>query len=137
MKKIIFAVWLILVFDSFLVSATDENNSCNGLRIKVSLDNTLFLGKTYTGLFRIDNLNHVSGITDYINLTVIYNISGPDFFKQNVFELTNLNSYKTAGTGSFKAEKAGNYTICGQIINSTVNDQNKEDDISCKKGCCI
>ncbi len=132
MKKILFLVMLVCVFDSFLVLAADENNSCEGLRIKVSLDDTLFLGKTYTGLFRIDNLGHVSGITDYINLTVVYNISGPDFFKQEVFELTNLNSYKTAGTGSFKPEKAGNYTICGQIINSTVDDQNKEDDISCK-----
>ena len=132
MKKIIFAVFLVLVFDSFLVLATDENNSCEGLRIKVNVDNMLYSGKTYTSLFRIDNLDHVSGITDYINLTVVYNISGPDFLKQEVFELTNLNSYKTAGTGSFKAEKAGNYTICGQILSSTVNDQNKEDDIDCK-----
>ena len=81
MKKIIFAVLLVLVFDSFLVSAADENNLCEGLRIKLSLDDVLFLGKTYASLFRIDNLDHVSGITDYINLSVIYNISGPDFFK--------------------------------------------------------
>ncbi|MBU3941470.1 MAG: hypothetical protein KKF74_01000 [Nanoarchaeota archaeon] len=132
MKKILFLVMLVCVFDSLLVSAADENNSCNGLRIEVSLDDALFLGKTYTGLFRIDNLDHVSGITDYINLTVVYNISGPDFFKQDVFELANLNSYKTAGTGDFKPDKEGNYTICGQIINSTVDDINKEDDISCR-----
>jgi len=109
-----------------------QNNSCNGLRIKISLDDILYLGKDYTSLFRIDNLDHVSGITDYINLTVVYNISGPNFFKQDVFELTNLNSYKTVGTGNFKPEKAGNYTICGKIINSTINDLNKEDDINCK-----
>ena len=132
MKKILLLVILVFLFNFLLVSAADENNSSEGLRIRVSLDDALFLGKTYTSLFRIDNLDHVSGITDYINLTVVYNISGPDFFKQDVFELANLNSYKTAGTGNFKPDKAGNYTICGQIIYSTVNDTNKEDDISCK-----
>jgi len=132
MKKILFLVMLVCVFDSFLALAADENNSCNGLRIEVSLDDALFLGKTYTGLFRIDNLDHVSSITDYINLTVAYNISGPDFFKQEVFELTNLNSYKTAGTGDFSPENEGDYLVCGQIINSTVDDINKDDDIDCK-----
>jgi len=130
MKKILFSV--ILIFSFLLVSAADENNSSNGLRIEISLDDALFLGKTYTGLFRIDNLDHVSSTTDYINLTVSYNISGPDFFKQDVFELINLNSYKTAGTGDFRPDKAGDYTICGQIIDSTIDDTNKDDDISCK-----
>ena len=136
MKKAMLIFLAAIIFIPALAAAEDNNNtqnsSCNGLRITVSLDNTLYLGKTYTSLFRIDNLDHVSGITDYINLTVVYNISGPGFFKQDFFELTNLNSYKTAGTGSFKPEKAGNYTICGQIVSSTVDDANKEDDISCK-----
>jgi len=132
MKKILLLAVLVCVLDSLLVSAADDNKSYEGLKIEVSLDNVLFLGKTYTGLFRIDNLDHVSGITDYINLTVVYNISGHDFFKQEVFELANLNSYKTAGTGDFRPENEGDYLVCGQIISSTVNDQNKEDDISCK-----
>ncbi len=132
MKKILFLVMLVCVFDSLLVSAADENNSSNGLKIEVSLDEILYLGKDYASLFRIDNLDHISGTTDYINLTVVYNISGPDFFKHDVFELINLNSYKTAGTGDFKPDKAGEYIICGQIINSTVDDINKEDDISCR-----
>ncbi|MBU4492789.1 MAG: hypothetical protein KKA61_00290 [Nanoarchaeota archaeon] len=136
MKKTMLIFLVAIIISPALVAAEDNNNtqnsSCNGLRISVSLDDILYLGKDYTSLFRIDNLDHVSGITDYINLSVLYNISGPDFFKQDVFELTNLNSYKTAGTGSFKPEKAGNYTICGQILDSTVNDQNKEDDIACK-----
>jgi len=132
MKKILFLIILVFIFNFILVLATDENNNWGGLRIKVNIDDVLYLGKTYTGLFRIDNLGHVSGITDYINLTVTYNISGPDFFKHDVFELANLNSYKTAGTGNFKPDKAGNYTICGKIISSTIDDLNKEDDISCK-----
>jgi len=136
MKKIILVFLVATIFIPALVAAEDNNNTqnniCSGLKITARLDNILYLGKDYTSLFRIDNLDHVSGITDYINLTVVYNISNPDFFKQEVFELTNLNSYKTAGTGNFKPDKAGNYTICGRIINSTVDDTNKEDDISCK-----
>jgi len=132
MKKILFSLILVFIFNFLLVSAADENNSCDGLRIKVNINNILYLGKTYTSLFRIDNLDHVSGITDYINLSVLYNISGHNFFKQDVFELTNLNYYKTAGTGGFKPDKAGNYTICGKIISSTINDLNKEDYIACK-----
>jgi len=132
MKKILFLVMLVFIFSFLLVSAADQNNSSNGLSIKVSLDDALFLGKTYTGLFRIDNLDHVSGITDYINLTVAYNISGPGFFKQEVFELADLNSYKISGTGDFSPENEGDYLVCGQIINSTVDDINKDDDIDCK-----
>ena len=132
MKKITSLVILVFIFSFLLVSAADETDNYEGLRIEVNLDDILYLGKDYTSLFRIDNLDHISGITDYINLTVVYNISGPNFFKQEVFELTNLNSYKTAGTGNFKPDKAGNYTICGQILNPTVDDQNKEDDIACK-----
>ncbi len=44
MKKILFLVMLVCVFDSFLVLAADENNSCEGLRIKVSLDDTACSG---------------------------------------------------------------------------------------------
>lgn len=100
-----------------------------GLKISVYADDILTAGTTYTKLFKIENLDHVSGVTDHINATVGYNISD---VKEDIFELKNLNKYKYANTGEFTPEQTGEYTICGWIINSTVDDTNKEDDTACK-----
>jgi len=98
------------------------------LRIAVYADDVLNAGETYTQLFKIENLDHVSGVTDCIDVTVGYTISD----KEDVFELKCLNKYKYANTGEFTPEETGNFTLCGWIINSTVIDNNKTDDIACK-----
>ncbi len=49
--------------------------SAANLSLEVYLDDVVYLGNTYTKLFKIRNLDHVSGETDCINLTLGYNIS--------------------------------------------------------------
>ena len=100
-----------------------------GLEITVYLDDVVYIGTTYTKLFKIKNLDHVSGETDHINVTCGYNISE---VKQGIFELIDLNYYKTANTGEFTPAVAGDYVLCGWIINSSVDDANKNDDSACK-----
>ena len=101
-----------------------------GLRVSVYLDDEIYLGMSYTKLFKIENLDHISGITDHINVTIGYNISD---IKQDIFFIEDLNSYVTANTGEFIPSSDGYYTICGWIIDSTVEDNNKNDDIDCKE----
>lgn len=109
------------------------DTSSNGLKLTVYLSNITYVGTTYTSLFKIENLDHVSGTTDHINLTIGYNITlNNSIIKQDSLLVTDLNSYKTSNTGLFTPNKPGNYTITGWIISSTVIDTNKNDDITSK-----
>jgi len=110
------------------ISSNESSINISGLRISVILNGTVYKGVRYTSLFRIDNLAHLSGITEHINLTVSYNISG--IFSGN-FYVENLNSYITANTGDVIFNQTGNFTLCGEIILSTAIDDNKGDDTSC------
>jgi len=101
----------------------------SGLKISVILESPLYIGFTYTKLFKIQNLDHVTGQTDHIDATVNYNISG---VKEDAFEVIGLNSFKTANTGSFKPSSEGNFIICGEIISSTVENDPKIDNIACE-----
>jgi hypothetical protein len=107
MKKGMLLVILLLVLPG--VSAAN-------LKLEVYLDGYVYIGNTYTKLFKITNLDHITGQTDCINLTLGYNISN----MTDIVEITCLNSWKTAGTGEFTPNQTGNYTLCGWIINTTI-----------------
>jgi len=99
------------------------------LGIEVRVDDVLFLGFDYENLFKVTNLDHKTGETDNITVNCKYNISG---VKEEEFKLEGLNYYKTAGTGNFKPVEEGNYSICGYILSSSVEDNNSLNDINCK-----
>lgn len=101
----------------------------NGLEISVILESPLYIGFSYTKLFKIENLDHVAGQTDHINATVYYNISDT---KEEMFDVIDLNSFKTADTGSFTPAVEGNFTVCGKIISSTVENDPEIDNTACK-----
>jgi len=112
---------------------SQENKSeipLKGMKLSIILDEPVYRGFSYKNLFRIENLDYVQGGNFSINVTVEYNISN---VKTDSFTITNMRSYATAGTGDFIINQTGNFTLCGRIINSTVNDTNKSDDYSCKK----
>jgi hypothetical protein len=90
--------------------------SAANLKLEVYLDDYIHIGNTYTKLFKITNLDHVTGHTDCINLTLGYNISNITA----TVEINCLNSWKTANTGEFTPNQTGNYTLCGWIINTTI-----------------
>ncbi|MDO8740298.1 MAG: hypothetical protein Q7J54_01845 [Candidatus Woesearchaeota archaeon] len=116
---------------------TNQTNQTNatikGLELTANLNDIIYLGGEYTGLFKIENLDHITGQTDHINATVYYNITNESsLIKEGYFNITNLNSYTTSDTGEFTPNMAGNYSLCGLIVNSTVNDANSSNDFACK-----
>jgi len=116
------------------------NNSClqqaTGIKLDVCLDGdcalTLgILNLNYDKLFKVTNLDHVSGQTDNISVSVDYNISiNGSLVKESNFTIF-VNSYTTVNTGSWTPNATGNYTICGTITASSVNDSNSADDSDC------
>lgn len=119
----------------FIFNETQENGTNitgKDLEITVNLNGVLDLFVEYNSLFKITNKDHESGITDYINVTVFYNISKKTLIKEDFFNIIDLNSYKTSQTGNIIFNETGNYTICGQIINTTETNYNKNNDFVCK-----
>jgi len=116
-------ILLFLIIFSLGVYAED-------LKIEGRSDDVLFLGFEYKDLFKVTNLDHKTGEKDNITVYGKYNISN---FKEEEFVLRELNYYKTSGTGLFKPREEGNYTICGYILDSSVNDNNSLNDGSCKE----
>ncbi len=100
----------------------------DGLKLEVCMDGncdstSITQLASYNKLFKITNLGYVPCFKQSINLTIQYNITDTNgtLIKQDSFELTDLNHYKSSKTGEWMSEETGNYTICGQIINSTIN----------------
>ncbi|MBL7050852.1 hypothetical protein ISS04_01675 [Candidatus Woesearchaeota archaeon] len=100
--------------------------------IEVNLDEPVYLNVEYDRLFKITNLDHISGQTDQINITTHYNLTKDNnIIKQAQFNST-INSYTTSNTGTIIFNSSGNHTLCGKIINSSNQDNNSENNIDCK-----
>ena len=111
---------------------TNQSSDEKDIELVVFLDDFLYINLEYDKLFKVTNKDHISGQTDAINVTVRYNISKDNStLKQDFFTVT-VNSYTTSNTGNYLFENAGNYTVCGQIINSSVPDPNSENDQDCR-----
>lgn len=117
----------ILIIEDPIIDNQTETQS-NGLSLEINIDEIVYIGLTYTSLFKVRNLDHVSGTVDSINLTIGYNISfNGSVINSEVVDISNLNSYKTSNTGRFTPQYQGIYRITGWIINSSVQDNNYND----------
>lgn len=105
--------------------------SNHDLEIEVYLDSTINLNQQYDKLFKITNVDSDKGIV--YNISVEYNITANEsILKQESFILESVNHYTAVGTGSHTFNTTGNFTICGIITNSSVNDSLTSNNIACK-----
>ncbi|MFH0701100.1 MAG: lamin tail domain-containing protein [Candidatus Woesearchaeota archaeon] len=79
-------------------------------------------------LFRI-TIKNKKPCTLNDDVVVEYNITGKDFFKKDYFTKRKIGC--SSSFGEFISLSAGNYTICGSIISSTVNESNFSDNSVC------
>jgi len=114
---------LVLLSEAYLSNETKDLSISIIIPKNITIQN-LSTGNYYSSLFKITNNGHVPGETDSIDAFVDYNITSNKTFFSSNFSIFGINSYKTAGTGSYNLTEAGNYIICGEIINSTFNDSN-------------
>ena len=95
------------------------NESGGDLKLEIIIPETLFLGVSYSSLFKITNLNHVSGREDFVLVRVKYNITkNNSLIKEDYFNKT-INYYSSSNTGRLFFNETGNYTLCGIILNIT------------------
>ncbi len=123
-------ILILLVFSMVLLDFVVAEES-HDISLEVYLDSEINLGIKQEKLFKINNLDKDKG--KVYNISVYYNITKDDLLvKEDFFIKDEVNYYSTTQTGLFFANETGNFEICGMIINSSVNDNNKENDKACK-----
>ena len=100
------------------IEENESENRTRGLKLTAYLDDLLFTNIEYTSLFKIENLDYpeIKNISVNLSYTITKNNS---LIKNETREITGINSYKTANTGLFSSNETGNFTLCGEITNSS------------------
>jgi len=93
------------------------------------LDDVIYLNNRYTQLFKI-KIENKDSCSEKDSVTVRYNITSDGLVKEDVFS-REIGCSGTANTGEFTPSEPGDYTLCGEVISSTVEETNFEDNSAC------
>lgn len=124
-------LFFLALFSEFSFSQDDGGSENKNYQLTLApyLDDEIFTGTSYTHLFKITIKNKNCSVQDLV--TVEYNITGTSFFKlENFNKKVGCSSY--AETGEFTPISAGDYLLCGRIINSSIPPENYSSQLTCK-----
>ncbi len=146
MKKIILLILLFFIIyfvnaDNESINATDANITLNvtqnitgfhDLKLQTNIDDVMNIETDYNKFFKITYLNHTKGEKEQVLVFVYYNITKENTtLKEGIFNVT-VNSYSSSKTGEYYFNKTGNFSVCGEIISSAINESNFENNKACK-----
>ena len=98
--------------------------------LETYLDEIIYINAKYTKLFKI-KIKNKDGCSEKDAITVSYTITNPGLIKQDEFtKEVGCSGY--ASTGEFTPIMPGDYTLCGTVINSTINETDLSDNSACK-----
>ncbi len=103
-----------------------------GISLSIILSDTIHTELNYTSLFKIKNLDHISGQKFNETVKLTYNITNNNHTQKETIIISNINSYKSSKTGNIYLTKPGTYTICGKIIPITKTNDSELDNSACK-----
>lgn len=105
----------------------EQNNNYD---LSISSNTPTLIGWDYENFFTIRNTYPKQN--EKINVTIKYNITKDEFLlKEEKLTFFEVYQSRTAGTGKYTFNETGNYTLCGEIINSTINNSNSTNDQIC------
>ena len=109
---------------SVINETINDNATEQSLKLEIVIQETLFVGVVYDSLFKITNLNHTPGTDNYAFVIVKYNVTkrgtNSSLVIEDYFNKT-INYYSSSDTGRLFLEERGNYTLCGNILNTTIS----------------
>lgn len=114
--------------DNVAVSDEEMLEKKENIILSTYLDESIYSNNGYTNLFKINIENKNCSEKDTV--TVKYNITNGKLVKEDFFT-KEIGCSNTASTGELLLEESGNYTLCGNVINSTVNETNFNDNSAC------
>ncbi len=101
------------------------------LELEAYIKDFINMNQQYRNFFKITNVNYKLG--KVYNISLFYNITKNGTLVLNETLLKDeVNKYSTSGTGTWSPNVAGNYTICGWILNSSIVDEISDNDLVCK-----
>jgi hypothetical protein len=115
----------------FPTPGTKNLPSPQNVKLSVYLPETVVVGVLYSNLFYIKIEEKNCSLKDFV--TVRYNITdrnGSLIKDGNFTREVSCDAY--ADTGEWLPDVAGEYSICGEIVNSTVNEVDFSDNFACK-----
>lgn len=105
-------------------ASVNENITQPSFKLEIVIQETLFVGVVYDSLFKITNLNKTPGTDNYAFVIVKYNVTkrgtNSSLVIEDYFNKT-INYYSSSDTGRLFLEERGNYTLCGNILNTTIS----------------
>ncbi|MFH1072487.1 MAG: hypothetical protein V1743_03600 [Nanoarchaeota archaeon] len=114
----------------------------SGFDVSLSAEvaDVLFLGITYSSLFKLRNLDHVSGRDENITVFVLYNITRYEERENNTVAVLvgegmfnkSFNAYTASDTGRFTPAAVGRFQLCGRIVQSSAEDPDLSNNAVCK-----
>jgi len=105
---------------SVMASSEGSENKTASIGLSTNLAETLYLNTEYTSLFKIE-IKGKSPCTLKDKITVAYNLSKDGLQIQEDAFTKEIGCTSSASTGKFIPLETGNYTLCGAIINSSIN----------------
>ena len=100
------------------------------LTIEPVIDKTLFVGVTYTSLFKLTN--NEPSLGKIYNITALYNITkGWLLVHEGNFTKDEVSHYSSASTGSFTPAEEGNYSLCARVAGAAL----PQPDIQAEAAC--
>lgn len=140
MKKVLFLWPLFLIALAAAASSADNethfSNETNlsqkvaDLMLFTNMEGVLYQNNEYASLFAVE-IKDKKPCSPKDTVTVAYTISKSGYMiKEDVFT-KEIGCSSHASTGEFVPEETGNYTLCGLIRNSTVNEHNFSNNAAC------
>jgi len=128
MKKLILIIFLLLAINL----AKADNETYHDFRLETNIDDKINANTEIDKFFKVTYLNHTTGEKEQVFVEVYYNVTRNNtLLKEDVFNVT-VNSYTTSKTGYYFFNQTGNYTICGEIILTALDESNFENNKACK-----
>tara|TARA_Y100000031_G_C8252213_1_gene401085 strand:- start:1554 stop:4004 length:2451 start_codon:yes stop_codon:yes gene_type:complete len=112
----------------------DDVDIYNDFEVEISLEDIIFSEMEYYDLFKIVN-NDWNDFKMETDITINYYIFDEDnniLFEDNTF-IEGLKASKASNTGEIYIEDEGIYTFCAEIIDSSIEDDNEENNLDCKE----
>ena len=111
------------------IKSETEPEETKNIILETYLDEIIYINTKYTQLFKI-KIENKANCSEKDTITVSYNITNSESIKQDEFT-KDIGCSGYASTGDFTPTMFGNYTLCGTIINSTVNETDFTDNSAC------
>jgi len=131
MKKSTLSILSLLIILLIIPSILANDLTQKDIQLTINLNSPVYVNITYSNLFKLTNLGHVSGQTDSIFTTTHYNLSLNNSLLHNSTFTKTINSHSASNTGEVIFQNYGTYLLCGEITNSSYPDNHTDNTKAC------